>query len=183
MNKSFKLILIAVLFLVILGVAAVLYGDLSGQYSEDMLVMEETGELKAVNFTVLDNAGNETTLFENNVSGVVVNFWASWCQPCKSEMEHFEKMFKKYGDKIQFMMVNMTDGSRETIETASAYIKETGYTFPVFYDSYLSAANAYMVASIPATYFIDKSGNVVTYANGMINEKQLESGIAMLIQE
>ena len=163
--------------------AVVLYGDLSGQYSENTLVMEETGELKAVNFTVLDSAGNETTLFENNVTGVVVNFWASWCQPCKNEMEHFEKMFKKYGDKIQFMMVNMTDGSRETIETASAYIKENGYTFPVFYDSYLSAANAYMVASIPATYFIDKNGNVVTYANGMINENQLESGIAMLLQE
>ena len=183
MNRNLKPILVAVLLLIIIAVAAVLYGDLSSKYDDNTLLMNENTSVKAIDFTVRDSQGKDVSLFEKNISGVVVNFWASWCQPCKSEMEHFEKMFEKYGDKVQFMMVNMTDGKQETKEDADTFINEMGYTFPVFYDSYYSAYNAYSVTSIPATYFINKEGDIVTYANGMINEKQLESGIELILLE
>lgn len=108
---------------------------------------------------------------------VLVDFWASWCGPCKSEMPDFEKMYKKYDNDIEFMMVNMTDGGQETKENAKNFIKLEEYKFPVYYDVNMSAGRAYNVMSIPATYFINKDGKIVAYANGAIDESAIKDGI------
>ena len=104
---------------------------------------------------------------------VVVNFWASWCSPCKREMPDFEDAFLTYGEDVHFMMVNITDGRRETVETAKAFIEEAGYIFPVYYDTELNAAITYGVNSIPASYFVDAEGHAVTYAAGVLNRETL----------
>ena len=93
------------------------------------------------------------------------------------EMPDFEEAYKNYGNDVNFLMVNMTDGSRETVETASEFIAEKAYTFPVFYDTAQEAAYGYGVYSLPTTYFIDAQGNAIAYAQGAINAETLQKGL------
>ena len=81
------------------------------------------------------------------------------------------------------MMINMTDGSRETIESAKACIEDAGYTFPVYYDTTYSAASVYGVASLPTTYFIDKEGNVIANGVGALSADSLQRGIELITSD
>ena len=134
----------------------------------------------APDFTVYDGEGNEVHLSDFRGKPVILNFWASWCGPCQSEMPDFDQAYKTYGEDIHFVMVNLTDGSRETIETASAFIQESGYSFPVYYDTSYSAAIAYGTSSIPVTYFIDAEGNAVAYGMGAMDAEVLQMGLDMI---
>ena len=133
---------------------------------------------KAPDFTVYDAEGNAVHLSDFAGKRVIVNFWASWCGPCKSEMPDFNEKYLEIGEEIQFMMVNLTDGSRETVETASAFVSEQGYVFPFYYDTDLNGADTYGVYSIPCTYFINEEGYCVAQATGAIDMETLEKGIS-----
>ena len=142
---------------------------------------KNSGEKKypAPDFTALDEAGEEVKLSDYFGKPVVLNFWASWCPPCKSEMPDFEAAFKVHDD-VQFLMVNLTDGAEETVDTARQYVEEQGYTFPILFDTNYEAATAYMISSIPTTYFLDREGNLTAHAVGAINAAVLEKGIEMI---
>lgn len=189
--KKWKLFLITAIVVVLFAGAYFLYNILSEKFALDMLaenfneptetVSEHDDEkYKAPDFTVFKIDGTEVSLSDMTGKGIVVNFWASWCPPCKAEMPDFEELYQKYGNEVNFMMVNMTDGYQETVKSGSSHVESKGYTFPVYYDLYYSAARAYQVTSLPATYFIDKDGNLVTYAKGMINKNTLEKGIMLI---
>lgn len=134
----------------------------------------------APNFTVYDLEGNEVNLTDLFGKPIIVNFWASWCGPCKMEMPDFNEAYANYKDEIEFLMVNMTDGSRETVEKASSFIEESGYSFPVYYDTEYSAAITYSVSSLPTTYFINAEGEAVAHARGAIDAQTLQKGIDMI---
>lgn len=134
----------------------------------------------APDFTVYDIDGNAVSLSDFIGKPVIINFWASWCGPCKMEMPEFEEKFEELGGDIQFLMVNLTDGNRETIDTAAAYIEESGYTFPVYFDTDQDAAYTYGVYSIPSTYFIGADGSAVAMAQGAIDGTVLDRGISMI---
>ena len=144
---------------------------------------DTSSEIKnlAPNFTVYDLEGNEVNLTDFFGKPIIINFWASWCGPCKMEMPDFNEAYETYKDEIEFLMVNMTDGSRETIEVASSFIAESGYTFPVYYDTDYSAAITYSVSSLPTSYFLNAEGELVTYARGAIDGATLEKGIGMIL--
>lgn len=131
-------------------------------------------------FTVYNAAGEEVKLSDFHGKPIILNFWASWCSPCKEEMPEFEKAYKKHGKDIHFLMVNITYGSGETVEKASSFIESKGYTFPVYFDTSGFAASTFNISSIPATFFIDKDGNVATYAVGAIDMTDLEKGIQII---
>ncbi len=140
----------------------------------------DTNVNPAPDFTVYDAAGGEVHLSDFVGKPVILNFWASWCGPCKSEMPLFQQMYDTYGADITFMVVNLTDGYSETVETAQAYIDGAGYTFPVYFDSNQDAAYTYYVTSIPTTYFIDDNGNLIAYAQGALTEDMFKQGLSML---
>ena len=205
MNKKLVLILCLVLAAVLIG-AGVLYQDLSGQVQTGGLATQPTAavtepdsvtesaeatepaaeteapDYSAPDFTVLDWEGNERKLSEFEGKPVILNFWASWCGPCKSEMPDFDKAYTAYGDKIHFLMVNVT-GGRETVESAKAFIEEAGYSFPVYFDTTNEAAYTYGASSIPLTYFIDANGDLVTYAMGALSADLLQTGISYIYTE
>ena len=96
-------------------------------------------------------------------------------------MTNFDEKYAEYGDQLIFMLLYMTDGGRETVKTAKDFVEESGYTFPVYYDTQLSAAIAYGVNTIPATYFIDAEGRAVAYGLGALNADIIQQGIDMLL--
>lgn len=197
-QKSFWIVLLV--FVVLLGGAYVLYDRMSENAEPGQLAVQDgrgdpaadsdAGEgnseeappepAAAPDFTVYDRAGEEVRLSDFLGKPVVLNFWASWCGPCQSEMPDFDEVHGRLGEEIQFLMVNVTDGDRETVEKAAAFVEEQGYTFPVFFDSDLSATQAYGAYSLPTTYFIDAEGFAVARAVGSINAETLQTGIDML---
>ena len=136
----------------------------------------------APSFTVYDAEGNAVTLDSLKGKPIVLNFWASWCGPCKSEMPDFEKVYAEYGDRVTFAMVNMTDGQSETQEKAQAHIDKEGFTFPVYFDLDQDAANTYGVSAIPTTYVIDADGNLVAYASGAISGEALSGALDNILK-
>lgn len=175
----------------IIGVAAAivlfigvyfLYDYLSNNYTPDNLIEnttagEEVQKNTAADFTVFDSSGNEVSLSDYFGKPIVLNFWASWCMPCKNEMPHFEAAFKENPD-IQFMMLNVTVS--DSFADAKSFISESGYTFPVFYDLNGDASDVYVVNSFPTTLFIDANGNIVTKVVGMLSEESLQKGIELI---
>ncbi len=188
MSKYLKFIALAVLLIFVILGSYFLYNALSENYREQEKtpeVLEESKKtpakkdypmMNAPDFIVLNEKGEETSLSDYLGKPIVVNFWATWCYYCKEEMPDFNKAFKEYPD-VQFVMVNLTDGNRETIEKANAFIEEMGYEFPIFFDTKYDAAMNYQVMSIPATFFIDKNGDLVAKNNGMIDYETLVQNI------
>ena len=177
MEKKKLVFLIALLALIIV-VAYFGYRELSGDGPE--VDAPDTGSSNAIaapDFTVYDMQGNAVKLSDMKGKPVVVNFWATWCNPCLSELGHFEDMYKKYGDSINFMMVDMTDGGRETAEKVKSFVSQMGYTFPVYLDTKQLAAYTYSVSSIPMTLFINEKGEIVYNYVGAMNAKTLENFI------
>lgn len=137
----------------------------------------------APDFTVYDADGKPVKLSDMKGKPVVLNFWASWCPPCKAEMPDFDAVCKEYEGKVIFMMVNLTDGERETVESARNFIHMMEYSFPVYYDTDMEASNTYGIQSIPTTFFIDADGGLVAYGSGALSENELRRGISMLYTE
>lgn len=192
MNSKKKILIIAVVFVLLLAGAFLLYNKLSGSVAPDQLAAEDEAQnqdeesdrqqakVKAPDFVVYDKDGNKVGLSDYLGKPVVLNFWASWCGPCASEMPDFEEAYKERGDEIQFLMVNLTDGYQETMESATEYIQEQGFTFPVFYDTESNAANTYATYSIPMTFFIDSEGYMVARATGALDSATLKKGLDMI---
>ncbi len=190
MKSKIGLIICIVLFAVLLGGVGMLYNKLSKDNEVNNIAVQQTKapqaskapqNTKAPDFSVLDNNANTVSLSDYIGKPIVLNFWASWCTPCKDEMPHFDELYKVYGNDVQFMMVNLTDGGRETVEKAKGYVNALGYSFPVFYDTEIDAARKYNTTSIPVTYFIDANGEVITRANGSITAATLKKGIEMIL--
>ena len=199
MSKRKNIIILVLVFVFLIGGASVLYTQLSKDDAPDGLLIQGDQEknvhenqndksgtddtkrqlTKAPDFTVYDGSGNKVNLSDYVGKPIVLNFWASWCDPCQSEMPDFHEKYLESGNKIHFLMVNMT-GGRETLSSAKAFISEKGYTFPVFYDTDSSAATTYSVYSLPTTYFIDAEGYLIAQATGAISADTLQKGIDMI---
>ena len=193
MEKKLNVIILAGLLAIVLIAAAVGYDYLSKGNTPDTIATlsptQTTGESgetqprqEAPDFTVYDAQGNAHKLSDYRGKPVVLNFWASWCGPCKSEMPDLQEAYSRYGQDIHFLMVNLTDGYQETKESASAYITGQGYSFPVFYDTDVDAAATYGVSAVPVTYFIDGEGYLVAMGQGALSAEALARGIAMLTE-
>jgi len=201
--KILKVVLLVLCFVALLLGAKRLYDTLGSQVQMDALVTQSTqapeadsaepnntepGSTEPENqaapdFTVYDGDGNAHKLSDFRGKPVILNFWASWCGPCKSEMPDFDEKYQEYGQQVHFLMVNLTDGSQETVETASEFIAGQGYTFPVYFDTDMEGAIAYGVNAVPVTYLIDGEGYLVGWGQGALSGEALQGGIDMLLSE
>jgi len=152
-------------------------GNNSGDTSTD-----ENAPFMAPDFTVYDREGNTVRLSDFRGKPVVLNFWASWCGPCKREMPDFQEIYEKYKDDIHFVMVNLTDGAQETMKTATNFLDSSGYTFPVYYDKDTDAAYTYQVYGIPVTYFINSEGHLIAQGSSALDAETIKRGIEMILE-
>jgi len=202
MRNKLILLLIVLIFVVLILAAMVLYDRLGGNAEPGLMVVppaetpsasapeeeapaEETETPKnlAPDFTVTDADGNEVRLSDFIGKPVILNFWASWCGPCKMEMPDFQQAYEEYGDEIVFMMVNLTDGYQETQKTASDFIASTDYTFPVYFDVSFEAAATYAVSAVPVTYFISAEGEAIGKGQGMLSSESIQKGIDLILPQ
>lgn len=204
MNSKVKTITVALALIVVVAVAASGYNYLSENYTQpsdsssssesdasdlpeeqriaEQNQMSESKEIqKAPDFIVFDVKGNEVRFSDYAGKPIVLNFWASWCPPCKAELPDFENAYLEQKEDVVFLMVNMTDGQRETQEKAFSYIEDKEYTFPVFYDLDMNVASVYGITSLPTTVFIDESGVLKDAYIGQINEETLLKGIEKIL--
>ena len=130
-------------------------------------------------FTVYDESSHLHHFSEYTGKPLIINIWATWCPPCRKELPAFEKMYKEYGSQVQFMMIDSE--SKSKFDSVKKFIKDGGYTFPVFYDWDDSAYGTYGTGYIPITIAMDKYGNVVYNQTGGLSEKQLRSIIKSIL--
>ncbi len=136
----------------------------------------------APDFTVYSADGSTATLAEKAGKPVFINFWATWCPPCRSELADINKAYETYGDKIEFMMIDLTDGyNGEDQPAVEAFVAENGYSFPVYFDLDAGAAVAYGVRSIPTTVLVGSDGTLLHTQMGAMSESQIEQLMQSLL--
>ncbi len=187
MNQTLKIIILVVILIAIFIGAGLGYKHLSKDYDQPTNTTfsynQNQNANSAPDFTVKNTDGESVSLSDLKGKPVVINFWATWCGYCVKEFPHFQDMYKKYGDEIEFMMVDLVDGNRETEEVAKSFIKSKGYTFPIYFDTTGEAAYNYNAYSIPLSVFVDKDGNLVDSHTGAMDGATLENYIKSLIGE
>ncbi|WRS26439.1 TlpA disulfide reductase family protein [Oscillospiraceae bacterium MB08-C2-2] len=119
-------------------------------------------------FTVQANNGESVSLSSYAGKVVVLNFWASWCPPCKAEMPDFQILHDELADseEVVLLLLNQTDGQRETKEKADKYLADNSHTFMNLYDTGEVGFGIFGIQSIPTTVVIDKEGRLSDFVLG-----------------
>lgn len=139
--------------------------------------------IPAPDFTVLSLEGETVSLSDYRGKPVVINFWATWCPPCRGELPAFQSAWERYGDKVQFLMVDLCDGQRETESIVRDFLRDNGYSFPVFLDTEYSGAESYGVSAIPMTILVDAEGGILGGQRGALEEETLLAAVAAMAGE
>jgi len=132
---------------------------------------------KAIDFRLKDLEGKELSLSDLKGKKVFLNFWATWCPPCRAEMPEIEKLYQETKDS-NLVIVAVEIG--EPLDTVKSFIDSNKYNFKVLLDSDQSIASKYNIASIPTSYFIDVDGNIVSKNVGAMNIDQMKAYIKTL---
>ena len=151
----------------------------------------EREEIPAYDFTLTDQYGNTHTFSDYKGKTVFLNFWATWCPPCKSEMPDIQALYEKYGENEGDLIVlgvanpkteeapNNQDG---TIEEVAAYLEENGLSFPVVMDTTGELFYWYGISAFPTTFMIDANGNVYGYVSGAMTADIMESIVTQTME-
>ena len=175
MNKKTKLVLAALGFAVFMAAGSLIYSAIS---PGDLPGIPATREKSAFapDFTVKDPEGRDVKLSDLRGKPVVINFWASWCPPCRDEMPHFQKMFEELDSEVSFMMIDLPGGG-ETQKVAEKFLAGEGFTFPVYYDTTGEASLKYGVNAIPTSVFVNAEGLMTGKVTGALKMNALRGGI------
>lgn len=153
----------------------------------DSAQKQEPKVLPAIDFTLKDQFGETHTLSDYKGKTVFLNFWATWCPPCKAEMPDIQKIYEEYkeaaDDSVVILGIAAPDYGGESSESEiTAFLEENGYTYPVVMDHGGKMFMEYGVFSYPTTYMIDKNGNVFGYASGQLNEDLMRDIIRQTVE-
>ena len=117
----------------------------------------EVLEGMAPDFTLKSRSGENVKLSEHRGEVVMINFWASWCAPCRQEMPLLEEMYKKYSD-LGFVLLGVN--VEEDSSKATELLRDIPVSFPVLYDNKNEVTKLYKVVAMPSTVMVDRDGNM-----------------------
>lgn len=148
---------------------------------------EAEDTLLAIDFTLTDQYGNTHTLSDYKGKTVFLNFWATWCPPCRAEMPDIQKLYEEYAeagdDSVVILGIAAPDyGQEQSEDKIIDFLEENGYTYPVVMDPGGSLFAQYGIYSFPTTFMIDKDGNVFGYASGQLSEDIMRSIIRQTVE-
>ncbi len=159
-------------------------GTTSAAESSAVSSAEETPKIPAPDFTLTDQYGKEHTLSDYKGQVVFLNFWATWCGPCRQEMPDIQSLYERYGGNKEDLVVlgvanpktaDRPQNSDGSIEEVTAFLEEGGYSYPVVMDTSGSVFYNYGITAFPTTFMIDKDGNVFGYITGTLTGDIMES--------
>jgi len=139
------------LFIIVIGIMVAVFTIKPVQSPKTALVGSITHD-----FELLDPSGNKISLSDMKGSVVFINFWATWCASCIEEMPSIEHMFRNLSDKSSFKVVTIL--YKDDFSRALGFMKQNGYTFPVYLNPDESAAKIFGITGIPETFIVDKQG-------------------------
>ena len=147
----------------------------------------ESNKTPAIDFELKDQYGKTHKLSDYKGKVVFLNFWATWCPPCKMEMPDIQKIYEKYekqGEESEVVVLSLAAPNTQDekdVEGIKAFLEENGYTYPVLMDDGGYTFGAYRISSLPTTFMIDKEGNVFGYVQGGLTQEAMESIIEQTI--
>jgi len=159
---------------------------------EDIPEEDESGEgsdlLPAPDFTLTDQYGKKHTLSDYRGRVVFLNFWATWCPPCREEMPDIQAIYEESMESEDQEPVILGvafpgDGSETDAEGIRDFLEENGYTYPVLMDTEGELVLPYYITAYPTTYLIDRKGNVFGYVEGMLTRDNMEEAIRQTMEE
>lgn len=142
-----------------------------GHLAPEFIAQTAGGERHAL-LDYVDRSGD-------NGMPVVLNFWASWCGPCRMEMPAFERTSLKYADRAAILGINQA----ESAETVERFAQTTGVTYPLLVDDQWTVNRLYGVANLPTTIFVDADGVIREVFVGTMNQAVLEDKLNALLTQ
>ncbi|MFW5940242.1 MAG: TlpA family protein disulfide reductase [Chloroflexota bacterium] len=131
----------------------------------------------APDFTLETLNGDSFTLSDYRGQPVVLNFWATWCPPCRAEIPFFQAASRTYNGQVA--VVGIDDGEPRGI--VAPYVAEMGMTYPVPLDETSEVSRRYRISSLPTTFFIDSAGTIQNIHIGILNQAVLDDQISQLL--
>ncbi|MDY3374259.1 MAG: cytochrome c biogenesis protein/redoxin [Terrisporobacter othiniensis] len=151
----------------------------SSQNADTDTNSEEDKKIEALDFTLYDQYGKEHKLSDYRGKKVFLNFWATWCPPCRAEMPHIEDLYKEYEknskDVIILGVASPNVGKEGNQQYIEDFLKENNYTFPVVFDDGGMLSYQYGFSSLPSTLIIDEDGYITKYIPGAMNKSTMKS--------
>ena len=133
--------------------------------------------MQAPDFMLTDLNGDEVRLSALRGKPVFINFWASWCPPCRIEMPDMQKFWLENGEQVHMLAVNQT-GTEKSPDTPRQYLKEKGFTFPVLFDVDGDVASSYGVRGLPTSFFLDANGVIRAVSLGAMDLATMKANLA-----
>jgi len=178
-NKKKKRLIFRVIMLIILA-GATAFALYSSFTEEDQEVVQVGDQAPNFQLPTVNMEQETMTLSELEGKGVMLNFWGTWCPPCKEEMPFMEKLYPEYKEKGVEIVAVALDDSRLVIE---GFIEDYGLTFPNLHDKNYQVNDAYGVGYLPATFFINEDGEVVNKVVGGLTLEKLEGHLQEIVPE
>lgn len=142
-------------------------------------------KMPAPDFTLTDQYGNSHTLSDYKGKTVFLNFWGTWCPPCRMEMPDIEELYNEYNqnqDDIIILGVSHPGLGNETdVDGVKEFLAENEYTYPVVFDEVGTTLGNYSINAFPTTFMIDTDGNIFGYVSGMLSKDVMENIIQQTV--
>ncbi|WP_342599919.1 redoxin domain-containing protein [Psychrobacillus sp. FSL H8-0483] len=144
------------------------------QINQEIEVVSSEGKEKAPNFTLTSLSGKELSLADYKGKRVILNFWATWCPPCKAEMPHMQTYFEEYAEEQNAIVLAVNLTSQDNgIKKIQQFNSEYNLTFPVLLDEKGDVASQYGIITIPTTFVLDEEGYIDKKISGPVSEHML----------
>lgn len=141
----------------------------------------------AVDFNLTDQYGNTHTLSQYKGKTIFLNFWGTWCPPCRAEMPDIQKLYEEFDQEGEDALVILgvaapNLGKEKSEDGIKTFLEENGYTYPVLMDTEAELFQTYGITSFPTTIMIDRDGSLFGYATGQLNEETMRSIIQQTME-